>query len=388
MLVASVAGAGLTGLAPGGVAGGIAATAVRNGHKALLVTTASDAAAPPNRDDPAGHEPRELATGLYGLRLDPVGCANQVWPVLGGQVRAVLDDFGLEPPQIEDVLLLDAANRLFSLLQLRQVLDENRWDVVVVDLGAAKAALALLGLPELIAFQLDRLLPTGRRVERAVRAGGEGVVDPLLAGLPHLGAELRSLREMLAPATAYVCLPAESTAVPEAISAMAGLSLLGHRVAGAVLTGLVPAEPGEWLRRTARAQAQIVSDLRRRLAGTDTEVLPTRHPGGAPLPDEMMSAVAADLTAMGHDPVRTPVSSGVRVVTVGDEFELRLPLPFSERGDVRAMRQEDDLIVDVGGHRRMIRLASALRRCTVAGARLRDGVLTLRFVRDPRLWRE
>ncbi len=89
---------------------------------------------------------------------------------------------------------------------------------------------------------------------------------------------------------------------------------------------------------------------------------------------------------LGHDPGAVPASTGEQVVRVGDDFEFRLPLPFSTRSQVQAVRQEDDLIIDVAGHRRMIRLASVLRRCTVAGARLRDGVLVLRFVRDPDLW--
>ncbi|MCO6723026.1 ArsA family ATPase, partial [Streptomyces sp. Vc714c-19] len=39
-----------------------------------------------------------------------------------------------------------------------------------------------------------------------------------------------------------------------------------------------------------------------------------------------------------------------------------------------------------GPFRRIVPLPSALRRCTVAGAALREGVLAVRFTPDPRLW--
>ena len=41
----------------------------------------------------------------------------------------------------------------------------------------------------------------------------------------------------------------------------------------------------------------------------------------------------------------------------------------------------------VGSSRRVLALPSALRRCTVVGAVLRDGVLRIRFEPDPSLWR-
>ncbi|NDZ97922.1 ArsA family ATPase, partial [Streptomyces sp. SID10116] len=39
-----------------------------------------------------------------------------------------------------------------------------------------------------------------------------------------------------------------------------------------------------------------------------------------------------------------------------------------------------------GPHRRIVTLPSALRRCTVAGAGLREGELRVRFAPDPDLW--
>jgi len=42
--------------------------------------------------------------------------------------------------------------------------------------------------------------------------------------------------------------------------------------------------------------------------------------------------------------------------------------------------------VTVAGHRRVLALPSALRRCEVEGAALRDGRLVVRFVPDAAQW--
>jgi arsenite-transporting ATPase len=50
-------------------------------------------------------------------------------------------------------------------------------------------------------------------------------------------------------------------------------------------------------------------------------------------------------------------------------------------------RRGDDLVITVEGRRRVLALPSALRRCLVDGAQLRDGSLAVRFVPDPDQWR-
>jgi len=66
----------------------------------------------------------------------------------------------------------------------------------------------------------------------------------------------------------------------------------------------------------------------------------------------------------------------------------RLPLPGATRDALDLVRRGDELVVDVAAFRRIIPLTSALRRCTVSGAALRDGVLQVRFTPDPQQWPE
>jgi arsenite-transporting ATPase len=66
---------------------------------------------------------------------------------------------------------------------------------------------------------------------------------------------------------------------------------------------------------------------------------------------------------------------------------LSLALPLADRDATDLARVGDDLVVTVGSHRRVLALPSALRRCAVAGAVLREGRLRVRFEPDPEQWR-
>lgn len=56
------------------------------------------------------------------------------------------------------------------------------------------------------------------------------------------------------------------------------------------------------------------------------------------------------------------------------------------REELDLVRRGDELILTVGRLHRIVPLPSALRRCTVVGAALREGELRVRFAPDPALW--
>jgi arsenite-transporting ATPase len=62
-----------------------------------------------------------------------------------------------------------------------------------------------------------------------------------------------------------------------------------------------------------------------------------------------------------------------------------MPLPLASASDLELARHGDELIITVGSYRRVLPLPAALARAVVAGARLDDGRLQVRFApREPR----
>ena len=58
---------------------------------------------------------------------------------------------------------------------------------------------------------------------------------------------------------------------------------------------------------------------------------------------------------------------------------LRLALPNVTRDEVDLARHGDDLVVTVGSYRRLLTLPAGLSRHRIAGARVDDGELQVRF---------
>lgn len=58
---------------------------------------------------------------------------------------------------------------------------------------------------------------------------------------------------------------------------------------------------------------------------------------------------------------------------------LSIALPFVAKTDIDLARHGDELVVTVGSYRRLLALPAALSKQAIAGARVEDGALQVRF---------
>jgi arsenite-transporting ATPase len=245
------------------------------------------------------------------------------------------------------------------------------------------------------------MLPMERRVMRVLtgtaRAGRRRVPMPrdhIVEAAERLYEELAGVRDVLsAPGTSVrLVLTPEAVVLAEARRTWTSLALYGYQVDAVVANRLVPGGGRDpWRRSWAQAQAGVMAEVSASFAPVPVQSVEytSREPVGAQALLELgtamygsvgAQAVAGLLAEPGH-------VDRLKVERAGSQFVLVLQLPLAARRDLDLARRGDDLVVTVAGFRRVIALPSALRRCRVVGASLRDGLLRVRFEPDPSLWR-
>ncbi|AUG76788.1 hypothetical protein CFP65_1920 [Kitasatospora sp. MMS16-BH015] len=370
------------------VAAATALHAARRGHRTLLF-----AADDPHRrldallDTRLGAEPVAYEGPLSVARLDEQAAFRGALDELGPRLKPALDLLGAAPLDAEELTPLPGTRQLALLRALRGAEAE----VLVVAAPAPAELLAALALPEQLDRYLARLLPEQRQAARALR--------PLLAavaGVPMPAEWLFEARSWAAEAlaAARAVIEAPGTSVRLAVDAdsfdpaelrriRSGLALHGHRLDAVVAHRALPvaaaASSDEWLAGQAARQRARLATLAEE---TGVPVLVSRRPEGT------LETVAAQLYGDGAGPA-VPVAAPWEVEDRRAEDGLlvwRIPLPGAERADLELVRRGDELVLGLGAYRRVLPLPSALRRCTVSGAGLTDGVLALRFAPDPALW--
>jgi len=370
-----------------------AAAAAARGSKTLVLSTDPAHSLADALGTPLTGEPTEVDTGLYAMQVDTQAAFERTWRDVQGYLLGLLERAGVDALQAEELTVLPGAEEVLALLEVSRQATTGPWDLVVVDCAPTGETLRLLALPEALSWYVERVFPAQRRALRAVRpllsrVSGPAVPrDDLFDAVERLHRELLQVRQVLtAPSTSVrVVLTPEAVVVAEARRTLTSLALYGYRVDGLVANRVFPTGSDEpFLAGWAAAQAEQLAAVRADAGGLPVLVSPYRAAEPVGL---------ADLTALGQqlygddDPAADVDGAAlVDVVRTADGFELSLALPLARRDELQLSRSGDELVVTVAGHRRVLALPSALRRCFVAGAVLRDGRLLVRFEPDPALW--
>lgn len=393
VLVTGPGGAGRTTLA--------AATALagaRRGVRALLLTTGGGAVEAVLGVPLDADAPTPIAPGLHARRVDPADRFRQEFLAFQERAGAALDLLGAAPLDGDELTELPGSEDFALLQALRAAHASDDWDLVVVDMPPAAETVRLLALPAQVRRYLRRLLPAERQAARALRP-----VLAQLAGVPMPAQKLYDAAERwereLADVQRAIDDPGTSVrlvtdAGPVAAAALreirAGLALHGRRTDALIVNRLLPTGSADpFLVALSGSQQSALKALREEFP--DVPVHEVAHLGG----DPQGVAALEELTGEGAGRTGTGAPAegpGRDPWTVEDRLERdgilvwRVPLPGAERRGLGLVRRGDEIVVTVGRHRRIRTLPSALRRCSVTGAGLRDGVLDIRFTPDPGLW--
>ncbi|MET8326098.1 ArsA-related P-loop ATPase [Streptomyces sp. NPDC005181] len=413
VLVTGPGGAGRT-----TVAAATALAAARRGRRTLLLSV--DAI--PGFPDVT--EPTEVTEGLRFARIDSGEHFRTELLALQDQASPVLDLLGGNRLDAEELTELPGSDQLALLHTLRRAA-EGDWsrdghDLLVVDLPPLREALAVLALPEQLRRYMRRLLPPERQAARALRpmlAQLAGVPMPaqwLYETAARRDAELAAVQTLIEDRGTTVRLVAEpGPAAEDALrTARTGLALHGLRVDALTVNRVLPRHSSDpWFAGLAAQQEKCIDHwyeewgpaaslcevphLGRDPQGLDDLTLldtgarwPTSEAagtGGGHFEGDGLAVGPADRPGGRADdpwwiadPSAPDGPDGVLVWC--------LPLPGAVKENLQLVRRGDELLLTVGPFRRIVELESGLRRCTVSGAALTDGVLRVRFTPDPGLW--
>ncbi|MEU2713981.1 ArsA-related P-loop ATPase [Streptomyces sp. NPDC007205] len=378
---------------PGGsgrttVAAATALAAAREGTRTLLLGADRTDTLGAALGSATGPAPVEAAPNLSTWRPDAAERFRHDLTAFQTRAANVLDLLGAARLDAEEVTPLPGAEELSFLRALRDAALSERYDLLVVDLPPLPQALALLALPEELRRYLRRLLPPERQAARALRpvlgrlAGVPMPADWLYETAARWDVELAAVEAVLTDRDTAVRLVAEpGPAGADAVRAgRLGLALRALRTEALIANRVLPEATGDsWFSALLAQQRKTLADWQEE----PYEVHPVPHLGRDPRGTDDLTALALPAVNPSPAPAGWPVADRIAEDGV---LVWHIPLPGAIRDELDLIRRGDELVITAGPFRRLVPLPSALRRCTVAGAALREGELRIRFAPDPDLW--
>ena len=367
-------------------AAGTATLAARAGQRTLVLSTDAAHSLGDAFGLAIGSEPTRVADDLWVHQVDAQQKFERSWGEIQGYLLSVLDAAGVDPITAEELTVIPGAEEVLALLELRTHALSGDWDVIVVDCAPTAETLRLLALPEALGWYMTRVFGVQRRVVKALRpvltraAGVPMPEDSVFDAVERLHHDLEEVQRILTgkDATVRLVLTPETVVVAEARRSLTTLSLYGYRVDGVIANRVFPEGEGDaWREGWVASQRAVLAEVRQSFA--DLPVWRSAYQPGEPVGADDLAAFA-EAAYDGGDPFAVPDGEGPMTITRTESGAvLRIALPFATRQDVDLARHGDELVLTVGSYRRLLALPAALRRHTVAAARVEDGSLQVRF---------
>ena len=313
------------------------------------------------------------------------------WSEIASYISSVLRTSGLSEIEAEEMAIFPGMEELSAMMYINQFRKDGSYDVVVLDCAPTAESLRFVSMPTTLEWYIKHIFPMERRVLKAVRplmnriSPVELPPDSYFGKIRELFDKIEGIDKVLEdPAQTSVRLVtnAEKMVLRETQRAFVYFSLHGLTVDNVVVNRLLPGEVQDpFFARWRESQAEIVREIEAYFAPVPIRKLPlfTREVLGY----DRLAEVARVLYGETFDPAAvTMTERPYSFVRNGDEYEVRLHLPFAEKGEIGLFKKDDELVVEIGTLRRHIGLPTSMAALSPVKARREERMLVVEM-RNP-----
>jgi arsenite-transporting ATPase len=333
-----------------------------------------------------GREPTPAGPRLWAQQVQAQDELERNWASVQEWLGGVLAERGVERIAAEELTVPPGADELFSLLALKRHAEGDEFDVVVVDCAPTGETLRLLSFPDAARWWLDRvlgrehaLLAAARPLARAfldLSLPDERVVDDVQGLVRNLIAMHELLRDARRVTLRLVMTP-DRMVVSEAMRTFTYLNLYGYLCDAVVVNRVFGDDVGEYFGAWRELQTEQLEQVRAGFAPVPVLRAPffEQEVVGTAMLDRLGDALfdGRDAAAVLHERL-------AQELRLDDgRAELRLDLPFVDKGDVSLKKIGSELVVRVDGQKRTIALPAAFAGLEPTSAALADGSLVVGF---------
>ena len=114
------------------------------GKKVLLLSTDQAHSLQDSLDHPLTYYPQEVFPNLEAMEIDSTEESKKAWGNLRDYLRQIISEKANGGLEAEEALLFPGLDEVFALLQILEIYQENRYDVLIVDCAPTGQSLSML----------------------------------------------------------------------------------------------------------------------------------------------------------------------------------------------------------------------------------------------------
>jgi arsenite/tail-anchored protein-transporting ATPase len=333
-----------------------------------------------------GSEPTPVGERLWAQQVAAQDEMERNWAAVQDWLGEMLLERGVDRISAEELTVPPGMDELFSLLQIKRHHEEGRFGCVIVDCAPTGETLRLLSFPDVARWWLQKVFPQSSQMLNAARPFARAMLDVTLPGEAVLDDVQRLVRNLIAmneilrdneSVSVRLVMTPDRMVVDEARRTFTYLNLYGYLTDAVIVNRVFPEEVGAYFGPWRERQLAALADVEAAFA--PVPVLRAPYFGEEVVGSEMLDRLG-ERVFNGRDPAAVLHDALTQELVVGaNAAELRLDLPFAEKGDISLKKIGLELVVRVDGHKRTLMLPPALGDYQPTGASFDGAALHVTF---------
>ena len=333
-----------------------------------------------------GASAEQVGDRLWAQQVSAQDELERNWSAVQSWLGEMLVERGVDRISAEELTVPPGMDELFSLLQIKRHHEDARFDVVIVDCAPTGETLRLLSFPDVARWWLEKVFPARGALLAAARPLAGALLDVTLPGDAVIADVERLVRNLIAMneilrdrerVSVRLVMTPDRLVIDEARRTFTYLNLYGYLTDAVVVNRVFPEEVGDYFGAWRERQQRRLADVEAAFAPVPVLRAPyfEEEVVGAAMLDRLGEAMfeGADGSALLHDELAQELSLD------GNGAQLRLDLPFAQKGDISLKKIGLELVVRVDGQKRTIILPPALAPYSPSSATFDDGSLLVSF---------
>ena len=333
-------------------------------------------------------DPVKILNNICVLEIDPNYEMNRHYGSISEAFKNMISFKNEKDKDVmEDIVVFPGIEELFSLLKIKELYDENIYDLIIVDCAPTGETLSLLKFPELFSWYMEKLFPVGKVAMKVLRPISKAAFkldmpdERAMNDIEKLYVKLGSLQSLLKnreiSSIRLVTIP-EKMVVEESKRNYMYLNLYNFNVDGLYINRIIPEDiDNSFFDQWKQLQKNYLEEINsvfsdipiykikwyevdiNGISGLDRVVEDS-------LPDKDIFKVLKRRT----NEIFEKTEEGYR---------LDVYVPFTDKKDFDLFESETDVVVKIGNFKRNIPIPNIIRKYSIVSAKLNAEVLSIYF---------
>ena len=367
-----------------------AATACKiasEGKKVLVMSTDQAHSLSDSFDIKLGNEPLKISNNLYAMEIDTVIENENTWGNLKGYIEKLMVVKSKETIESEELLVFPGFEELLSLIKIKEIHDEGKYDVLIVDCAPTGETMSLLKFPDLFKWWMKKIFPIKRKGAKIAKPIVEATMkiplptDDTFDEIERLYSKIDELHLLMLDkdiVSIRIVTTPEKIVVKEAKRSFSYLHLFNYNVDGIIINKIFPQESLKgYFERWEKIQKESIQDINDSFKGIPIFKLELMD--NELRKYEILKKVANEI----YGEVKPEdVLFQDKVFTVKKDesgYKLSINMPFVDKDEMNLSQNGDEITISFKNERRNIVLPTKLQSKEIKSAKYDEGKLNIYF---------